>query len=213
MLKDNVEKIRALIPPSVRLVIVSKFRTESQILELYKLGERDFGENRVQELVSKQQNLPADIRWHMIGTLQRNKVKYIVPFIHLIHSIDSVSLLQEVNSQAGKVNRVVDVLLEVFIANEETKHGFSPEEAKDFLNSDFQSLFPKIRICGLMGMASNTADMNKVRSEFLTLKKLFDDCNLKFQGNKTLSMGMSNDFPIAVNQGSNLVRIGSAIFN
>ncbi|GAA4753783.1 YggS family pyridoxal phosphate-dependent enzyme [Flavisolibacter ginsenosidimutans] len=196
------------------LVAVSKTKPVEAIKELYDLGHRDFGENYVQELLNKEAQLPKDIRWHFIGHLQGNKVKYIAPFVRLIHGIDSFKLLKEVNKQGGKNNRVIDVLLQVHIAQEETKFGFSEEELNTSFNHELQEL-NNICVSGLMGMASFTEDMNKVRNEFKNLKRIFDQHaqlqtpNFKLQ---TLSMGMSADYKIALEEGSNLIRVGSLLF-
>lgn len=195
----------------VTLVAVSKTKSESEIMKLYDLGQRDFGENYVQELVDKQANLPKDIRWHFIGHLQRNKVKYIAPFVHLVHSVDSPKLLQEVNKQAAKLNKVIDVLLQVHIAEEETKFGFDENELRDFIPHVNQ--FNNIRVRGLMGMATFTDNQEKVNSEFEKLKRIFDQCNFN-AGNHCdiLSMGMSADYEVAIKNGSSMVRIGSLLF-
>ena len=200
------------------MVAVSKTKPVEAIRELYELGHRDFGENYVQELVEKQPQLPSDIRWHFIGHLQTNKVKYIAPFVHLIHGIDSMKLLKEVDKQAKKNNRVIPVLLQVHIAKEETKFGLDELELDEILNTADSSPLPEltnIQIRGLMGMASFSNDQNLVRSEFQTLKRHFDKYaqrqlpNTQFQ---LLSMGMSGDYKIALEEGSNLVRIGSLLF-
>lgn len=196
------------------LVAVSKTKPAEDILELYKLGHRDFGENYVQELVGKYEQLPKDIRWHYIGHLQSNKVKYMAPFIYLIHGVDSLSLLNEINKQALKNNRTIDCLLQVHIAKEETKFGLDSHELDAIVTEDLSQL-KNIRICGLMGMASFSNNMDLVRAEFKYLKSLFDKYaqletpNTKL---KTLSMGMSSDYKIALEEGSNMVRIGSLLF-
>jgi PLP dependent protein len=201
-----------LAAKKVTLVAVSKTKPVEDILELYALGHRDFGENYVQELVDKANKLPKDIRWHFIGHLQRNKVKYISPFIHLIHGVDSVKLFTAINSDGFKNNRIINCLLQVHIAQEETKFGFEKHQLKKTL-VDLSVTFSNINIIGLMGMASFTEDMNKVRSEFKALKSIFDKYseiqNPKF---KILSMGMSSDYKVAIEEGSNMVRIGSLIF-
>jgi len=201
----------------VTLVAVSKTKPVEDILELYQSGQRDFGENYVQELVDKQAQLPKDIRWHFIGHLQSNKVKNIAPFVHLIHGVDSFKLLKEINKQAQKLNRVIDVLLQVHIAQEETKFGLDAEELNEIINAHANELseLKNIRITGLMGMASFTEDEKKIREEFHYLKTLFDKhaqpqtSNLELQ---TLSMGMSSDYKIAIEEGSTMVRIGSLLF-
>lgn len=199
----------------VGLVAVSKTKPVEDILELYNLGQRDFGENYVQELVDKQALLPKDIRWHFIGHLQSNKVKYIAPFVHLIHGVDSLKLLKEINKEAGKNNCVIDVLLQVYIAQEETKFGLDEEELNVIISQYDDMLMPGIRICGLMGMASFTEDSEKLRREFKYLKTLFNKyASLSTINNQlsTLSMGMSSDYKIAVEEGSSMVRIGSLLF-
>ena len=199
----------------VTLVAVSKTKPLSDILELYQLGHRDFGENYVQELVEKQPQLPADIRWHFIGHLQSNKVKYIAPFVHLIHGVDSFKLLKEINKQAAKNNRVIDVLLQVHIAKEETKFGLDAAELEDLLHHPELPSLQHICIRGLMGMASFSEDQALVRSEFKFLKALFDNHKSHATTNcqlSMLSMGMSGDYEMAVEEGSNMVRIGSSIF-
>jgi PLP dependent protein len=199
---------------SVTLVAVSKTKPIEDILELYNLGQRDFGENYVQELTEKNELTPKDIRWHFIGHLQSNKVKYIAPFVSLIHSVDSKKLLAEIDKQAKKNNRVIDCLLQIHIAEEETKFGFDENELKELISSDL-TVYRNVQIKGLMGMASFTDDIQKVRSEFKFLKCLFDKysswsiVNCKFS---ILSMGMSADYKVAIEEGGNIVRIGSLLF-
>jgi len=195
----------------VTLVAVSKTKSVEEIKELYNLGQKDFGENYVQELTEKQSQLPKDIRWHFIGHLQSNKVKQIAPFIHLIQSVDGFKLLQEINKQAKKAHRVIDCLLQVHIAQEETKFGLDENELKTLINTNENELheLQNIRITGLMGMASFTDDTEKVRGEFRYLKTLFDKLATPLT---TLSMGMSSDYFVAIEEGSNMVRIGSLIF-
>jgi len=205
----------ALDSKGVTLVAVSKTKPVAELLELYNLGQRDFGENYVQELVDKQAQLPTDIRWHFIGHLQRNKVKYIAPFVHLIHGVDSFALLQEINKQAAKSGRIIPVLLQMHIAQEETKFGLNEQELKEVIAGLADGPMPHIRIEGLMGMASLTTDVEKIRSEFKHLQQLFQHyqslktSNIHFT---TLSMGMSGDYPLAVESGSTMVRIGSLLF-
>jgi pyridoxal phosphate enzyme (YggS family) len=208
----NISELKLKLPEAVTLIAVSKTKSNEQILEAYNAGQRDFGENRVQEIVPKYEALPKDIRWHLIGHLQTNKVKYIAPFVHLIHSVDSESLLAEINKQAAKNNRVIPVLLQIFIAQEETKFGFSFEEAASFLNSSPEKKYPNIRIEGLMGMATNTENENQIREEFHSLKEFFTEHETRNTGLRTLSMGMSSDWKIAVEEGSNMIRVGSSIF-
>ncbi len=196
----------------VTLVAVSKTKPAEDISALYKLGQRDFGENYVQELVDKESQLPRDIRWHFIGHLQSNKVKYIAPFVHLIHGVDSLKLLQEINKQAAKNNRVIDCLLQVHIAKEETKFGLDENELDSLLKSLDGLMMKNVRVCGLMGMASFSDDMNLVRNEFRYLKSLFDKFSILHSSFSILSMGMSGDYKIAIEEGSNMVRIGSLLF-
>lgn len=195
------------------LVAVSKTKPNEDIQELYALGQRDFGENYVQELVDKEAALPKDIRWHFIGHLQSNKVKYIAPFVYLIHGVDSFKLLQEINKQAAKQNRIIDCLLQVHIAQEETKFGMNETELEEALAG--AAALPNVRVCGLMGMASFSDDLEKVRSEFRFLKGLFNKCRewSVVSGEwAILSMGMSGDYTIAMEEGSTMVRIGSLLF-
>jgi hypothetical protein len=196
----------------VVLVAVSKTKPVADILELYNLGHRDFGENYVQELAEKYEQLPKDIRWHFIGHLQTNKVKQVAPFVHLVHGVDSLKLLNEINKQAEKNKRVINCLLQVYIAQEETKFGLNEEELKELINQLTNKPIDHARVCGLMGMASFTDDMNKVRSEFHYLKEIFNKLTTHDSQLTTLSMGMSFDYKIAIEEGSNMVRIGSLIF-
>jgi pyridoxal phosphate enzyme (YggS family) len=209
----NLAQIKNTLQNGVDLVAVSKTYPPEALMEAYTAGQRDFGENRVQELTEKQAKLPEDIRWHMIGNLQRNKVKYIAPFIYLIHSVDSMELLAEINKQASKNQRVIRCLLQVYIATEETKYGFLPEEVLQFFEKNMTGNYPNVSIDGLMGMASFTQDNAQIRAEFRGLKSLFDTLNFKHHAAlNTLSMGMSGDYRIAMDEGSTLVRIGSSIF-
>jgi PLP dependent protein len=215
-ISENLEFIKTQIPGHLKLVAVSKTKPIQDILGLYNLGHKDFGENKVQEITAKQPLLPTDIRWHFIGHLQSNKVKYITPFVNLIHSIDSLKLLSEVNRQALKYDRIIDCLLQFHIATEETKFGLDFEEASQLLNSnDFFSL-NNIRICGVMGMATFTKDELLIRKEFRNLKSIFDQLRDNFFHNqgffKEISIGMSDDYKIAIEEGSTIVRIGSALF-
>jgi len=199
----------------VTLVAVSKTKSVEEIGALYDLGQRDFGENYVQELTEKQTQLPKDIRWHFIGHLQTNKVKQIASFIHLVQSVDSLKLLKEINKQAQKNNRVVSCLLEIYVAQEETKFGLDERELLQIIADIQQSSFANIRIVGLMGMASFVDDLDKIRSEFTYLKSIFDKHAKLRRSNfelQILSMGMSSDYSIAIEEGSNMVRIGSLIF-
>lgn len=197
------------------LIAVSKTKPIEDIVALYNAGQRDFGENYVQELVDKATKLPTDIQWHFIGHLQKNKVKYIAPFVYLIHGVDSLSLLAEINKQAQKCNRVIDCLLQIYIAKEETKFGLNAEELTEILSTVQTGIFSNIRLKGLMGMASFTENQSQIESEFQYLKHLFESCKKKYQKLSDftiLSMGMSNDYKIAIACGSNMVRIGSLLF-
>ena len=210
-IQENYHKIKAQIPENVELVAVSKFHPVEKIKEVYDCGQKVFGENKVQELLTKVNELPADIRWHLIGHLQTNKVKYIAPFIDTIQSVDSEKLLLEINKEAVKNNRKIKVLLQVKIAEEETKYGLEIAEAKEIFSNYLEHQYPNIEILGLMGMATFTDNKNQVKSEFLVLKSLFDELST-FKKLETLSMGMSDDFALAIECGSTSVRIGSAIF-
>ena len=205
-----IENFRKEIPQNVTLIAVSKTKPISLIQEAYATGQRDFGENKVQELVEKQEALPNDIRWHMIGHLQRNKVKYIAPFVHLIHGVDSLRLLKEINKQGAKINRCIPVLLQVHISQETTKFGFDSNELKEAINEC--KVLEWIKPCGLMGMATFTSDLDQVRSEFQGLKDLFGEYQSNFGENPILSMGMSGDYKVAIDQGSTMISIGSSLF-
>lgn len=212
-----IEQIRsALVATSARLIAVSKTQAPEKILGLYAQGQRLFGENKVQEMLDKQASLPADIEWHLIGHLQTNKVKFIAPFVSLIHSVDSLRLLQEIDKQALKHGRVIDCLLQFHIAQEETKFGFNETEAYEMLRSPEFNALSNIRIAGVMGMASFTADKTLVRQEFQQLKKIFETLKQGFFSGdpafREISMGMSGDWEIALEEGSTLLRIGSLIF-
>ena len=212
----NIISLRQSLPDSVKLVAVSKTRSVTDIMEAYNAGQRCFGENRVQEILNKKDNLPSDIEWHLIGHLQSNKVKYIVPFISLIHSVDSLKLLSVVDSEAMKINRVVDVLFQVHIAQEETKFGFSREEIEELMASSEFTELRFIRICGVMGMATFTSDIVQVQKEFRYLNGLFGDLKKKYftsdENFREISMGMSGDYELAINEGSTMIRVGSLIF-
>jgi pyridoxal phosphate enzyme (YggS family) len=214
---DNLLKYKKeLEPENVELIAVSKFNTTDAILEAYEAGQRIFGENLVQELVEKQEALPKDIEWHLIGHLQTNKVKYIAPFIQLIQSVDSLKLLIEINKQAEKNKRVIDCLLQIYIADEDTKFGLDHAEAIELLRSEEYLAMKNIRITGLMGIASNNAEEKQTKDEFQELKVLFDGIKLSFfrkdEAFKELSMGMSGDYKLAIEEGTTMVRIGSSIF-
>ena len=215
MIADSIQAIEQKIKDRARLIAVTKTKPVMMLQEAYDAGARLFGENKVQEMAEKQPQLPRDIEWHLIGHLQSNKVKYIAPFVSLIHSIDSLKLLQEVNKQALKNGRVIDCLLQIHIADEETKFGLLPDEADALLRSAMLNDLQNVRIIGLMGLATNTDDKEQVRREFRGLKRLFDQLStiqtaqVQFS---ELSMGMSGDYELAVEEGSTLVRVGSAIF-
>ena len=211
-IKNNLENISLKIPSEVCLVAVSKTKPISDILEAYEYGQRVFGENKIQELVEKHNKLPKDIEWHMIGHIQRNKVKYMAPFVNLIHSADSYRLIKEINKQGKINNRVINCLLQIKIASEESKFGFTETEATDFLNSDEYVSFKNIKIVGLMGMATFTEDQKKIDQEFNKLKIFYEKVNRSDSQINILSMGMSDDYPIAIRNGSTMVRIGSSIF-
>ena len=215
-ISTNIQSIRTHIPAHVRLVCVSKFNPNESIIAAYETGERIFGESKVQELCEKHETLPQDIIWHFIGHLQTNKIKYLVPFVSLIHGVDSYKLLVEINKQAAKAVKTVNCLLQVHIAQEETKFGFSAQELLETLEAGEWKALKNIRICGLMGMATYTEDREQIRSEFRRLKSIFDEVKENHFSNESsfceLSMGMSDDYQIAIEEGSTLVRIGSSIF-
>ena len=213
---DNIKQILAELPQGVRLVAVSKYHPADAIEEAYQAGQRIFGESKVQEMAAKYELLPKDIEWHFIGHLQTNKIKYMAPFVALIHGIDSFKLLAEVDKQAAKCNRIIKCLLQMHIAQEETKFGFSAEECKAMLADEEWKSLKNIEICGLMGMATYTEDTEEVRREFHYLHELFVEVKQYWFDQSPnfceLSMGMSDDFRLAIEQGSTLVRIGSKIF-
>ncbi len=216
MIKENLNIVRATVPSSVTLIAVSKTKPVSDLQEAYDAGQRIFGENKALEMRDKHQVLPDDIQWHFIGHLQTNKIKYIAPFVTLIHAIDSLSLLEAVNKEAVKNNRVIDCLLQFHIAQEDTKFGLDIEEAKAMLESDGFKDLKNINICGVMGMATFTDDAVQVRNEFKNLKNIFDVLKESYFNNnacfKEISMGMSDDYPIAIEEGATMVRVGSKIF-
>lgn len=208
----NLKNLLESIPAHVRLIAVSKTKTNEMVMEAYHAGQRAFGENMVQELVKKQEFLPKDIEWHLIGHLQTNKVKYIAPFVSMIHSVDSYKLLHEINKRAAQHNRVIECLLQIHIAREETKFGLDVEEAEALFRSEEVRKFQHIRISGFMGMATNTDNQDIVRNEFKTLKDIFERFARENQTIRFLSMGMSSDYIIAIEEGSNMIRVGSVIF-
>tara|TARA_R110002049_G_scaffold131259_1_gene289959 strand:+ start:2879 stop:3547 length:669 start_codon:yes stop_codon:yes gene_type:complete len=214
-IKESLLKIKKEIPEAVTLVAVSKTKPISDLKEAYEAGQRVFGENKIQEMTQKWEVLPKDIQWHMIGHVQRNKVKYMAEFVSLIHGIDSLKLLKEINKQAKKHNRTIDCLLQVHIAEEDTKFGLSESELHKIIASDECKALENITIVGLMGMATFTSDENQVEKEFTVLKSIFDRLKNKNTKNikiDTLSMGMSGDYKIAIQKGSTMIRIGSSIF-
>lgn len=216
MIKENLEKIRATLPEGVKLVAVSKTKPVSDLQEAYDAGQRVFGENYPQEMRDKHEVLPQDIQWHFIGHLQTNKIKYIIQYVTLIHSIDTASLLEAVNKEAKKHDRVVDCLLQFHIALEETKFGLDLDEARQLLDSEEYKQMENVRICGVMGMGTFTDDMEEVRKEFKHLKSIFDTLKSDYFADqpqfKEISMGMSEDYPIAIEEGATLIRVGSKIF-
>ena len=214
---ENINTLRREMQGySCRLVAISKTKSDEEIMEAYKAGQRIFGENKVRELADKYERLPKDIEWHMVGHLQTNKVKYIAPFIAMIHSVDSLKLLNEINKQAGKYDRVIPCLLQVHIAEEETKYGLSKEELFSLLAPRSLTDLENVRIAGLMGMATFTTDEEKIRKEFRYLKSIFDEASERFKHPRIamteISMGMTGDYQIAMEEGSTLVRIGTAVF-
>ena len=216
MIKERIAEIRSTLPEGVTLVCVTKFHPVERLMEAYEAGERDFGESRVQELVRKYEEMPKDIRWHFIGHLQTNKIRQIVPFVHLIQGVDSLHLLEEISKEAQKIGKVVNVLIEFHVAEELTKSGFSPEDADSLqaiidLNHApaFLREYPGVNIIGVMGMASNTDDLSRIRQDFEQLASLF---RYIFPRGGVLSMGMSGDFPLAIQAGANMIRVGSLIF-
>ncbi|MCF8428882.1 MAG: YggS family pyridoxal phosphate-dependent enzyme [Bacteroidia bacterium] len=212
----NIEKIKQQLSQNIKLIAVSKTKPVETLMEAYNSGQKIFGENKVQELVSKFEQMPKDIEWHMIGHLQSNKVKYIIPFVALIHSVDSENILLEINKQAAKINKIQQVLLQISIADEETKFGFEEAELFNILEKYNNQEFPNIEIVGLMGMATFTDNKEQIANEFSRLKKLFDNVKSNYfstqESFNQLSMGMSSDYEIAIANGSNLIRVGSNIF-
>ncbi|MDA0379953.1 MAG: YggS family pyridoxal phosphate-dependent enzyme [Bacteroidetes bacterium] len=206
----NLSTIKNMLPEEIELIAVSKTKPNSLILEAYEAGQKDFGENKVQEMAAKHDDLPKDIRWHMIGHLQRNKVKYLIHFVHLIHSVDSKRLLDEIQKQAHKIDRKVAVLLQIHIAKEDTKFGLDEQELDAILKE--KSTYSHISFKGLMGMATFTTDTHQIDTEFAYLKSLYDRIQSRLDQPAHLSAGMSADYPLALNHGTTMIRIGSAIF-
>jgi pyridoxal phosphate enzyme (YggS family) len=211
-IKDNLLKIQFSLPSHVALVAVSKTKPISDLMEAYNAGQRIFGENKIQEMTEKWEQMPKDIQWHMIGHVQKNKVKYMAEYVSLIHGIDSLKLLQEINKQAAKCNRVIDCLLQVYIAEEESKFGLDENELDEILQNDQNDKLTNIKIVGLMGMATFTDNKEQIKKEFQHLKTIFDKLKIHNSSFTTLSMGMSGDYKLAIECGSTMVRIGSSIF-
>lgn len=211
-ISENIARFSAGLPEDVTLVAVSKTKPNSAIMEAYDAGQRVFGENKIQEMCQKHEELPKDIQWHMIGHVQRNKVKYMAPFVAMIHGIDTLKLLQEVNKRALQQQRVIPCLLQVHIATESSKFGFSAEEIRNIFKEDSLNTLEGVSIRGLMGMASNTPDEEQVKKEFSGLHALYEEMKTLHPGMDTLSMGMSGDYEMAIACGSNMVRVGSSIF-
>ena len=215
-IKNNILKIKSTLAEHVTLVAVSKTKPVSDLIAAYEAGQRIFGENKIQEMTEKWEEMPKDIQWHMIGHVQTNKVKFMAEFVSLIHGVDSLKLLQEINKQAKKNNRIIDCLLQIHIAEEETKFGLDEKELKEILSSESFQEMKNIKVVGLMGMATFTVDQDQIKKEFTHLKSIFDSLNSQSKTQnlepKTLSMGMSGDYQLAIECGSTMVRIGSSIF-
>ncbi len=215
-IQENLKKVLFGLPASVRLVAVSKFHPQEAILEAYQAGQRIFGESKVQEMTKKHEALPKDIQWHFIGHLQTNKIKYMAPYVAMIHGVDSFKLLTEINKHAARYNRRIPCLLQLHIAQEETKFGFSFDECTAMLETEGWKLLDYVTLCGIMGMASNTDDMKQVKHEFHLLHAYFQQIKTQFFADnsefKEISMGMSHDYPIAIQEGATMVRVGSKIF-
>ncbi len=214
LIAESLDHLKHKLPDNVKLVAVSKTKPIEDIMEAYKAGQRDFGENRIQEMTEKYGQLPEDIRWHMIGHVQGNKIKYMAPFVHLVHGMDKPKRVKELNKEAQKNGRIIDCLIQIHIAREESKFGFDYDEAWQLLSDSPGEKFPHVRIRGLMGMATLTDNEPQIRNEFRGLKQFFDKVNneLNLPDFDILSMGMSGDFQLALDEGSNMIRIGSAIF-
>ena len=215
-ISENLNRIKSSIPDHVTLVAVSKTKPVGDIMEAYNAGQRIFGENKIQEMVEKHEIMPKDIEWHMIGHVQRNKVKYMAPFVSLIHGVDNIKLLKEINKEAKKNDRIIDCLLQIKIASEDSKFGMTKEEAIEIIQSEIFSELQNICVTGVMGMATFTDDKKQVQKEFQTLKQIFDDLKQNYFSEddsfKEISMGMSGDYPLAIETGSTMVRIGSLLF-
>ncbi len=211
-ISENIKKYRSELPDHVKLVAISKTKPKEDLMQAYRAGQRIFGENKVQEMTEKWEQLPEDIEWHMVGNVQRNKVKYMAPYVSLIHAVDSLKLLKEINKRAKQNERTIKCLLQIKIAEEDSKFGISAEEAKEILKSEAYEKMEHVKVIGLMGMATFTDDEDQVRSEFKYLKSVFDQLREEFPELTELSMGMSGDYQTAVECGSTMVRIGSSIF-
>lgn len=211
-ISENIKKYKDELPENVKLVAISKTKPNEDLMEAYNAGQRILGENKIQEMTDKWEELPKDIEWHMVGHVQRNKVKYMAPFVSLIHAVDSLKLLKEINKRAKQNERTINCLLQIKIADEDSKFGITSEEAREILNSEAYSKMENVKVIGLMGMATFTDDEDQIRSEFNYLKSVFDKFRDEHPDLKELSMGMSGDYQIAVDCGSTMVRIGSSIF-
>jgi pyridoxal phosphate enzyme (YggS family) len=211
-ISENIQRIKAEIPEEVTLVAISKTKPESDILEAYDTGHRIFGENKIQEMTEKWEKLPKDIKWHMVGHVQRNKVKYMAEYVDLVHAVDSLKLLKEIEKQAKKYDRTISCLLQIKIAEEDTKYGIDVDEAESILQSDAYRNMAHVKVVGLMGMATLTEKEEKIRKEFSFLKTTFEEFKSRYNSFHTLSMGMSGDYKIAVDCGSTMIRVGSSIF-
>lgn len=216
VISDQIKIITETLPDGVELVAVSKFHPVEALKEAYDAGQRIFGESRVQEISQKRLLMPDDVQWHFIGHLQTNKVRQLVPYVSLIHSVDSIKLLESINAESARIGKVVDVLLQLHVAQEETKFGFTCEDCVDMVDKGVLDRLPNVRVCGVMGMATNTDDMGMVREEFKSIKNVFDTLKQRYFADKPyfkeISMGMSDDYHIAMEEGSTLVRIGTTIF-
>lgn len=214
--RSNIDRLRETVPEKVKIVAVSKFHSVEEIKEAYDDGQLHFGESRVQELEEKQPLLPADIEWHFVGSLQRNKVRFIAPFVSLVHSLDNARLMREIDKRAAANNRVIPCLLQLHVADEETKSGFTPDECRKFLADGKWKECRNVQIAGIMGMATFTEDTEQVRKEFRLLKSLFDEFKSEYFADdgsfKEISMGMSGDYPIAIEEGATIIRVGTLIF-
>ena len=209
---ESIKQLKQSLPKEVTLVAVSKTKPQENLMEAYNAGQRIFGENKIQEMTAKYEALPKDIAWHMIGHVQSNKVKYMAPYVTLIHGVDREKLLKEINKQAAKHQRVIDCLLQIHIAQESTKFGLDEEELFTLLRNNPDTTYPNVRLVGLMGMATFTEDQEQIKREFATLKSLYERAQTHISTFKTLSMGMSGDYPLAITEGSTMIRVGSKIF-